>query len=81
MIERFLASHPMAWDGYPTTFILNGMDSDEMMRRERRLRRGGYDGPRLEMSDHRRIEAWIASERLRKRQRYQADVHACMSWI
>ncbi len=28
-----------------------------------------------------RKAAWITSERLRKRQRYQADVNACMSWI
>ena len=81
MIERFLASHPSAWAGYPTTAILNGMDHDNMRERETRLRRGGYDGPRLEMTDHRRIEAWIASERLRKRQKYTADVNAVMSWI
>jgi hypothetical protein len=80
MIERFLAEHPKAWAGYPTTAILSVMDIENMRAREARLRRGGYDGPRLDVGDHRRIEAWIASERLRKRQRYQADVNAVMSW-
>jgi len=81
MIETWLANNPAGWAGYPTTALVSPLDHEDMYARERRLRRGGYTGPHLDMTAHRRIEAWIASERLRRRQRYQANVNAVMTWI